>query len=236
MAELIFNNKLLNSYHAFFDGAKSFNKPMRKYSQYSIDGVNGDVFDEGEHFENITLSFNCFIKDDFKNNFADMVDYLTSCVGYCRLENSTESDIYRKGVFYDAIEVETGAFNKYAQFQLLFNCKPQCYLKSGEEAIAVSSGDKITNPTNKKALPTIIVSGAGKFTVQGISGEFEILNSSAEYIEINSETMTISEGITNRANTVVLPNYVFPYLQSGEVEIKYEGLDSLEIIPNYWRL
>lgn len=137
---LTYAGKNLTDFSVWWDNSRIFNKPPKLYQSFDIPNRNGTLLSSLNKFENIQIEYDCFIKDNFKDNYNDLIDFLTSFNTYQRLENSEEPETYRMGVFRAEVSTETGQFLKDGRFTLVFDCKPQNFYKSGDELqeIAVS--------------------------------------------------------------------------------------------------
>ena len=69
--------------------------------------------------------------------------------------------IYRSGLEVDEKVLRAG------DFEIVFDCKPQRYLMSGEAPIEISSNDVIFNPTLHDAHPLLEVEGYGDIVMNG---------------------------------------------------------------------
>lgn len=130
---LTYAGKNLSDFGVWWDNSRIFNKPAKLYESFSIPNRNGALLTSLRRYDNIQIEYDCFIKDNFATNYANLVDYLTSFDTYQRLENSEESTTYRLGVFRSEISVDSGQFLKDGQFTLVFDCKPQNFFKTGDE-------------------------------------------------------------------------------------------------------
>lgn len=130
---LTYAGKNLSDFSVWWDNSRIFNKPAKLFDSFSIPNRNGALLTSLKKFENIQIEYDCYIKDNFASNYADLVDYLTSFETYQRLENSEEPDTYRMGIFRAEISTETGQFLKDGRFTLVFDCKPQNFFNSGDE-------------------------------------------------------------------------------------------------------
>lgn len=238
MDRLTFGGKSFSDFNTFWDGSQVFVKPEKKYNIYDVPGRNGALTASGKYYGNVTVSFNCFIRQDFKKNYSQLIDYLNSFDGYQRLETTTEPDIFRMAVFHSSVEPKTGAFNHYGQFTLQFDCMPQQFLKIGENPISVGRNvvKTINNPTYQASRPIIKVgSGVGSFT---INGEEIVVNSSQGNVIVDCDAMDCYEyvngNLVNRNPDVTIPGG-FPTLKSGVNEITTFNV-SLEITPRWWRV
>lgn len=162
----------------YISGSAVFNAPERDVEMIVIPGRNGEFIRDNGRFNNIEVTYPCgmFGDDDFafRTKLRQFRNMLAGQTGYHRLVDTYNPDEYRLAVFKDAVEVEPAALNTAGQFEVMFNCKPQRYLMSGESTIEVEDGDKIDNPTPFDAQPMIMTKGYGTLTVNGY--EIEITN------------------------------------------------------------
>lgn len=126
-----------SEFKCWWDGSQVFRKPNKIINRYQIPYRNGDLIRSTEAFENVEISFNCFIKEDYEENYSNLVNYLNSFNSYQRLETSAEPSIYRMALLHAVIEPETGQFLKDGRFTITFDCMPQEWLKSGENEMSI---------------------------------------------------------------------------------------------------
>ena len=239
MGDLLFGNIALSTYGAFFDGSKAFAKPAKDVDFISVAGRNGDLSFSNNRYSNIDIHFNCFIPTDFISNYADIINVYSVEEGYQKLLYTTEDDIYREAQFVAATDPKTGAFNDYAQFDLVFNCKPQKFLRDYDTWISLpSSNTQIQNEGRQDALPIFRVQGNGtlyfkdyssvaitNLTVAGTSG----------YTLIDCELQDAYWGTTNKNQYLTVSNG-FPVFERNGNAISYTGFTSVEYRPRFWRL
>lgn len=229
---LTFGNKSFSDFNTFFDGSLTFEKPSKSVEFFSVVGKNGDLSISNDRFENIKLTIKCFIRQDFKTNYSALIDYLSSLEGYQRLETTEEPETYRMAQFVDAVKPSTGTFIHYGSFSLVFNCKPQVFLKEGEKEITITNNLALQNPTYKKAKPLIKVRGTGSIT---IGGKTLTLSQNTGQTFIDCETQDAYEGTINRNGNLTITSE-FPYLDIGKNTITFSGFSNVVIIPRWWRL
>ena len=134
----IFNGKKSSDFDVWASGLNLMNSPEKRIERIAVPGRNGDLLIEDGSWANIELEFkDCFIPNDFSQRISDLSNYLNQQKGYQRLELSWIPDEYRLAAFHDGIETTLNGWNGYGKFDLTFNCKPQRFLKSGEEPIYI---------------------------------------------------------------------------------------------------
>ena len=167
------------SFGVHLTGTGVFNAPTRAIEMVNIPARNGAFPQDMGYFENIEVTYTASIVADNETDFADAVsglrNWLCSRKGYCRLEDDYNPDEYRMAVYKSGLEVEPFRLEQ-GEFEIVFDCKPQRFLKTGETAIDVTSGGTITNNTMFDAKPLLQVWGYG--TIQ-INNKPIIISSSA---------------------------------------------------------
>lgn len=154
-------------YGIFISGEGVFNAPERAVEMIKVPGRNGAIALDQGRYENINIEYpsGTFGADqaDFRVKLRQFVSALKAQIGYQRLSDTYHPDEYRMGIFIEAVEVEPANINTAGEFKLIFNCKPQRWLTSGEEEAVVSSGDDVINPTLFDAEPKFAIEGYGTF-------------------------------------------------------------------------
>lgn len=161
---LTFDGKSSSEFNVYITGEAVFNAPEKAVEMVSIAGRNGAFALDYGRFENIEVTYNCGIVADDETDFAgaisDFRNWLCSRNGYVRLSDDYNTGEYRQAIYKSGLEVETARLIA-GEFPIVFECKPQRFLTSGETAVAVTSGDDITNPTLFDARPLLEVTGYG---------------------------------------------------------------------------
>ena len=198
---LTFDGRSSSEFNVYITGEGVFNAPERAVEMISIPGRNGAFALDYGRFENIEVTYNCGIAGDDDADFAsaisDFRNWLCSRNGYVRLSDDYNAGEYRMAVYKSGLEV-TAENLKAGEFPVVFECKPQRFLTSGETAVAVTSGDTITNPTLFDSRPMLEVTGYGNINLG--SDTIEIHNEPIGDIEIYNGGYW--EGGTTRAITV----------------------------------
>lgn len=166
-----FNGESSRNYGIYITGAAVYNAPERDVEMVSIPGRNGSFALDNGRFENIEVSYPAGVYADNETDFAqaisDFRNYLCSKKGYVRLEDDYNPDEFRMAIYKSGLEV-TPAQLRAGEFEIVFECMPQRWLKSGEGIYdAPSSGATILNPTNFDAKPLLLLTGYGDSTIDG---------------------------------------------------------------------
>ena len=167
---LTFDGASSRTYGVYITGEAVYNAPEREVEMISIPGRNGAFAMDHGRFENITVTYPAGIFADNETDFADAIsdfrNLLCSKKGYCRLTDEYNPNEYRLAVYKSGLEVDP-ALLRAGQFNIVFECKPQRFLTSGETAVAVASGDTVTNPTLFESKPLLELTGYGDINVNG---------------------------------------------------------------------
>ena len=167
---LTFDGRSSSEFNVYITGEGVFNAPERAVEMISIPGRNGAFAMDYGRFENIEVTYNCGIAGDDDADFAsaisDFRNWLCSRNGYVRLSDDYNTGEYRLAIYKSGLEV-TAENLKAGEFPVVFECKPQRFLTSGETAVAVTSGDDITNPTLFPSNPLLAISGRGWLDIGG---------------------------------------------------------------------
>lgn len=128
-------------YGLYISGDYVYNAPSRVYEMVDIAGRNGQLAIDQGRFENIEVTYPAFIFAETQTEFAQRLReiraWLMSPVGYQRLEDTYHPDEFRLGIYKSGLEAEPIFYNKAGRFELIFDCKPQRFLFSGEETFVL---------------------------------------------------------------------------------------------------
>ena len=230
---LTIGGKDLLDFGVYYDGSEWWRIPSRDIEEVTVPGRSGNYIIDGGRFENITIPFNCSIRRGFQSQFSGLISYLMTLKGYQRIESSEEPNVYRMGFISGRIEPDTGVLNRYGQFTININFKPQKWLAEGEQIITVASGMRLMNPTGFIAQPMIYVEGTGTIQVGSVSAT---LSANTGTTVIDCESMNAYEGNINRNPDLTLSGDTFPYLDSGTTGISYTGFTSVKLKTRWWKL
>lgn len=208
--------------------------PTRKFNPISIAGRNGDVLITDESFPNVTQRYEVYLSEDA----SDLPTLTTACsgwlcapTGYARLEDSFDSTVYREAYLSEGFDVEN-MLNQFGRATIAFSCKPQKFLKTGETAVSITSGDTLTNSTAFDAKPLIYISTAqdGTIDIDGVS----ITCSAGEYyIDCDSQNAYLD---STNMNTYISCSE-FPVLAANSTcTITLTDIDTCTITPRWWVL
>lgn len=231
---LIYNGISSRDYGLYLTGSGVFNAPERDTDAVEIPGRNGSLTIDNGRYKNVNQSYEAFIHRDFAKNAEGVRAWLLSAPGYHRLEDTYNPNHFRLARFAGSLDFAVRALCSGAETQLLFDCDPRRFLKTGETPISITGAATLNNPTLFPALPLLTIYGAGAGTVN-VSGQVISVNDIDEYTAIDCERQDAYKGNVNKNATVSLKE--FPVLASGKNTIAVSGgVSRVEVIPRWWTL
>ena len=240
--KLIFDNVDSSDFGVYISGEGTYNAPERRGQKVQIPGRNGDlILDEGS-YENIPVEYRAFIGTKHKSEFDAKIEAfraeLVSRGTYKRLTDTYHPDEFRLGAYREGLEVEPTMHNRAGGFTMVFDCKPQRFLVSGETPQTFTASGSITNPTLFASSPMLEVVGTGTVTIGSYS--FTI-NSNPGRIYIDSDIMEAwsvsGSSKVSQNGSIVYANHKTPKIEPGTVSITLgAGISELKITPRWWRL
>ena len=244
MANLMFNGQLLPCKVEHFPAIR---KPARKFTKYNVPGRNGDIIVPQNAWENIVVSYDVYAGDPDNTPLQDIWNSIADILyqpGYCVLEDDYDLDIFREGVFMGGIEAEN-SWNLYGRATLEFDCKPQKWLRTGQDWKTINPGgtDYIWNTTHYDAKPLIYVkmtpNSGGSGTVIVGDKTLTITDLVGQFVYLDCDSQDAYYGTSN-LNGCVSGDY--PVLSAaGEfptsTTLNYTGdIEQCKIMPRFWKL
>lgn len=173
---LSFDGMESRNFGVYITGEAVYNAPTRDVEMVSIPGRSGSFALDKGRFENLEVTYPAGIfadnEADFARAISDFRNYLCSRKGYCRLVDEYNPDEYRMAIYKSGLEVSPAQL-RAGEFNIVFDCKPQRWLTSGEAAVTVTSGDTLTNPTLFESSPLLEVEGRGTIAFNGYEITFD---------------------------------------------------------------
>ena len=237
MGIVMFNGISSLDYGIQVEHPPEYQAPARDYEVIHVPGRNGDLVIDNGSYQNVNRSYQMAIGDkrkDYTSMANAISEWLHSVSGYARLEDSYEPEYYRMAMFQDEISIEN-IMQHAGRLTVDFNCKPQRFLKSGEEIIKISKRTTLYNPTGFNSLPCITVYGSGRGVLSIGQHTITISNINGSIV-LDSEIQDVYKGTVNRNADVTL-NKSFPEFVTGENSIAWSGgITYVEVIPRWWTL
>ena len=211
-----------------------FSEAVPIFEAQTIPGRNGDLIWETGSYENRSGFASCFcLREDVNRYLTASGKFLNSKRGYRKLETSDDFRHFWMARIENSPTIHAKK-DVLSSFEIFFDCKPQRFIKSGFDAIAVENGSILYNEYGFDALPFITVHGNGIGTLK--VGNIEIEIKSIEgvfYIDCDTQNAYNDSGNQNM-NINALE---FPRLSEGESVITFSGgIEKVEIIPRWWEL
>lgn len=212
-----------------------FSEAIPVYESYSIPGRNGDLVFENGNYENRNGTADCYcLQHDVEKAITSAGWFLMGKKGYRRLETSDDPDHYWMARVENSPQIAQ-RMRKLAPFEILFNCKPQRFVRSGEIPVNFSVNGSLINEYGFDALPLIVVYGnaPGKLNIGEYSVEIKEIDS---ILYLDSETQNAYNKKDGNKNQTIQTEQ-FPILVQGENTISFTGgIERVIITPRWWEL
>ena len=211
-------------------------RPQQRYEVQTMPGRNGELLLAENAYNNYTQPYDVYLSAErigLPRAARAVAAWLCAPTGYQRLEDSYEPDVFRLAYFSGPLDI-SNVLNRFGRATLEFNCKPQRWLKEGEQTVTLTqSGAVLYNP-GMEALPLITVygTGPGTLTAGGRTVQIKSLDGS---LTLDSEIQDAYKGTLNKNSTISAPE--FPALPPGESAVAWTGgIQRVEIVPRWWVL
>lgn len=217
---------------AYIGGKGTFNAPSRSVNMLDIPGRDGALVGTGSYLQNMQVTYQTLIWQDFDENYANLREFLLSKEGYKRLEDTFHPDEYRMAMFTGPIEPELTRQYDMGKFDIVFSVKPQRWLLSGEKVKTFTASGTIKNPTLFRARPLIRIYGAGDV---GIGAETITVTAADGYTDIDCDAMESYKDSVSRNGYVRFSGNDYPTIGPGKVDITLgTGITKVEITSRWW--
>ena len=211
-----------------------FSEAVPVVEAQTIPGRNGDLVWETGSYENRSGSASCFcLQKDVEKAVSSAGRFLMGKKGYRRLETSDDPDHYWMARVENSPQIAM-RLRTLAPFEIGFDCKPQRFVKSGENAVVFSSSGSLFNQYGQIALPfiTLYGHGAGTLTIGDCVVAIKALD---DVLYLDSDTQNAYNNNGNQNLNINAP--IFPVLGDGEIPIAFSGgIERVEIVPRWWEL
>lgn len=211
-----------------------FSEAVPNIESKTIPGRNGDLIFETGSYKNRSGSASCFcLQEDVEGAVSSAGRFLMSKKGYRRLETSDDPNHYWMARVENSPQMEM-RIRVLAPFDISFDCKPQRFLKSGENKTSFTASGSISNQYGQTALPLITLYGNGAGTLTIGSCVVEVKNMDG-VLYLDSDTQNAYNNNGNQNMSINAPT--FPTLLDGETQISFSGgIERVEIVPRWWEL
>ena len=211
-----------------------FSEAVPVVEAQTIPGRNGDLIWETGSYENRSGSASCFcLQKDVEKAISSAGRFLMVKKGYRRLETSDDPEHYWLARVENSPQIAM-RLRTLAPFEIGFDCKPQRFVKSGENSVVFTSNSSLFNQYGQIALPFNVLyrQGAGRLTIGDCVVEVNTLDGT---LYLDSDTQNAYNNNGNQNMNINAP--VFPVLGDGEIPVVFSGgIERVEIIPRWWEL
>lgn len=130
--------------------------PAREFQVIPTPGRNGDILVDNQKYPNVERTYWVMIRSNFATVYRQLRSALLSVTGYARLTDTWNPDEFYEAYVSAELQPTISRNRDQGTVLVTFSRKPQRFLVSGEEHIALSaSGKIITNPTPFETRPLI---------------------------------------------------------------------------------
>lgn len=234
MGVIIFNNKSSADCRIQVAHPPGYAYPERDYTITHIPGRNGDIIQDNGCYKNVERTYEVSFdapNEDFATYANAVSAWLHSTTGYARLEDSYEPDYYRMAVYQES-NIFENLYNQAGTATIVFECKPQRFLKTGDNIVTIQNSLTIMNPTGFEAYPLFKVTGtSGVLTVNGNSITFSSIDN---FVMLDCELQDAYKENINKNSTI---SGTFPVLKTGSNAISWTGdISSVTMKPRWWTI
>lgn len=209
-------------------------RATRKIKVTPIAGSNEEVVEMEDAWDCYDQPYSFYVADgsaDFVQEAMNEVARVIYKKGWQTLVDEYEPDYFRLAYYKGGFDAEN-RHTILGKFDLVFRCRPERFLNSGNYPAAFSSGNKIVNPTAYTAKPLIHVTGSGSGTVT-VAGKTMSFTDMVDYLNVDCEKQDVYRLPTENKNNLMSGE--FPILPSGESEITFTGgITGVEITPRFF--
>lgn len=234
-----FNGETSSDHGLMLEQADIFPAPVRRRTVLTIPGKNENIIYDGGAWDNVSLKYTVSMRRNLPERWVDVLKWLSTPGGYCRLENSIQPEYFRLAYYEGGIDVKQLRTFKSARVNISFRARAELFLKEGEIPTTITRGSassktvSILNPTAFEALPLIKVTGTGSGSIS-IQGRTMNISNLVDYVYIDCEQQDVYRLPSENRNS--LASGVFPKLETGNNSVTITGFTSAEIVPRFYTL
>lgn len=214
MGNIIFDGYNFEDYGVVVSGSGTWNMPERLTEKENVYGRHGALITDAGMYDNVEIPYPAWIARGFAEKYEDFSRMMALHTDkYYRLEDSYHPDYYRQARVVPGIIPRPGTLNRSGEFTVTFDCKPQKWLRSGEEVLEISERLELFNMTGYEAKPLIIIPPGAVITITDRDGNESMLAT------VNFGLDTIYDSDTEES--IVNNHYVNEYVtQVGSISLK----------------
>lgn len=240
---IVYGGESSSDYGMVVAEAPAYERPKRKQTIYNVPGRNGSIIFQEDAWEDVNRSYKVWLAEDGNDTLVEKVDafeaWLNSQKGYVRLEDNFEPDVFRLA-YYSGGDGFSNSLTQYGEATLNFTCRPERFLKSGETAVTVVTGDTITNPTKYISKPLIRISANGKIRIaifKGAEGN-EITATVEDNLYIDCESMNAYRQANEYQNGNISGDFpvIYPGINGVNITVVTGTLTSVSVTPRFYTI
>lgn len=223
-----------SSFFTFISDSNGWDSASRILNEIQVAGRSGTLTPLNSNtFNNFQLTYQCYMTKEMKSKLDELRAHLNAFSGYQRLEDTINPTYYRMARYNGAFEVGEKD-RQSASFEIIFDCMPQKFLKSGESITTLTTTGSIENPTSYAAKPVLKIYGTGEVKLG--DSTIKIKKAGTQYIELDCETLNAYEGADNRNSNIELVNE--PVLIANAITgiTLGSGIIKVEIKPRWYTI
>lgn len=253
----IFDGVDSRTFGAYVYDVETDSSPVNDYSAVTIPGRSGDFLLNNRRFPNVEHTYYVLFPTNFETNYSNLRAYLLSRNGYSRLEDSIHPTEFYQAYVNTPIRPEITRDRGMGKAKITFNRKPQRWLKSGENAIALAlnlSNQTVTNPTRFSSYPLLYFhfGTSPKLNIKVNDTTIVKTNNATaanQYVYIDLETLQCYGRSSATSGTFAYYNQYINYdisdyakafiLSPGQNTVKLndiDGITSASIIPRWYTI
>lgn len=160
------------------------NGPQKSYKAQPINGRSGDLLINNERYTNVERSYTVLIEDNFDTLYAALRAALYTPNGYCRLEDSWNTNEFYQAYFSGVLNPTMDANRTAGKVRVTFTRKPQRWLKTGDTYVQATLKQNTTDTiriTNSSAYPIrpllYVARSGGNYPAEGYA--YGVINSTS---------------------------------------------------------
>lgn len=165
MGVIYFNGVPSTDYDIVVEHYPDYEMAAREYSTIKIPGRNGDLIVDTGSWGNVERTYDIAsarYEGNFREAAANITKWLNGVLGYARLEDTYDPDVYRLAYFNGGITIEN-ILNWAGRVTVTFNCKPQRFFKTGDEPFTIT-------PSTEPSTLTKALDSDGNYVVEFSGG------------------------------------------------------------------
>jgi phage-related protein len=212
--------------------------PEASISFQTIPGRDGSLIIDNKRLANFIYPIHTYLRPesdmDIHEAATHISQWLKGDIRYGELYLSWDPNYIYKAVYNEQFSI-TDILPRFGKIALNFKCHPIKYRISGQNTMALTSGQTILNPEKRAAKPLITITGTGDITLKKNGANWLILSNVDGSITVDSESKSVYKDGPNlfeKMNATLSP--LFPQLGPGTNVITWvEAGFSVSITPRW---